>query len=476
MNLQALLADGRGDTRAADGTVRAGLVGAGQFGASLIAQSRRTPRLRVSAVCDRQPERAVAALRLAGHPEDGWRRCDSAAEATTAVEAGQVAVLEDASVLVGLPIDILVEATGAVEPAAEIARRAIEHGLHVAMVTKEAESVVGPELAARARAAGRVYTPVDGDQPGLLLGLVSWARALGLAVVCAGKSSEYDIVFDPRSGRADWQHGTRTVDVPGLAALWALPDGPPAHALVETLAKRSELLAGIPQRTVPDLCEMLVVVNATDLAPDVPGFHVPVLRAVEVPAAMRPAVDGGLLAGAGAVDVFNCLRRADEASFAGGVFVVVRCEDRESWRMLRDKGHPVTADAGHAMLYNPQHLLGIEAPLSLLQAVLLGNAAGGPPRQRYDLVARAARDWRAGEVLAIDDAHHHEVHGLDPLLLPAAPVTAGNPVPYYMAVEQRLTRDVPAGALITRDMVEPPQDSDLWRLRADLERRAEGPR
>ena len=329
------------------------------------------------------------------------------------------------------------------------------------MVTKEAESVVGPELSARARAAGRVYTPVDGDQPGLLLGLVSWARTLGLPVACAGKASEYDV-------------GTIGVDVPGLAALWALPGGASAGEVAQTVAGRGALLGAIPQRTVPDLCEMLVVVNATDLVPDVPGLHVPVARAVEVAQVLRPEPAGGLLAGEGRVDVFNCLRRPDEASFAGGVFVVVRCDDRESWRVLRGKGHPVTADDGHAMLYNAQHLLGIEAPISLLQAVLLGHGAADAPRQRYDLVARSRRALRAGEVLAIDDAHHHEVHALEPRLEPAVPVAAGNPLPYYMAAERRLLRDVPAGAPITVDMVEPPAQSELWALRARLDERMGG--
>ena len=41
----------------------------------------------------------------------------------------------------------------------------------------------------------------------------------------------------------------------------------------------------------------------------------------------------------------------------------------------------------------------------------------------------------------------------------------GTPLPYYMAVERTLTRDVSAGSMITRDMVEAPRDSALWSLR-----------
>jgi predicted homoserine dehydrogenase-like protein len=43
-------------------------------------------------------------------------------------------------------------------------------------------------------------TPVDGDQPSLLMGLATWAEMLGFTMVAAGKSSEYDFVFDEKGG------------------------------------------------------------------------------------------------------------------------------------------------------------------------------------------------------------------------------------------------------------------------------------
>ena len=53
-----------------------------------------------------------------------------------------------------------------------------------------------------AKAAGVVHTPVDGDQPSLLIGLVAWAGLLGLPVVAAGKSSKSDVVYDPATATA----------------------------------------------------------------------------------------------------------------------------------------------------------------------------------------------------------------------------------------------------------------------------------
>src|SRR5690606_4377588 len=175
-----------------------------------------------------------------------------------------------------LPLDMVVEATGDAEAGARHALAAIEAGRGVTMVTKEAECVVGPILAAKARAAGVPYTLVEGDQPALLIGLVSWARTLGLPIICAGKSSEYDYVYDPGTHKVTWT--TESVTAPGIVNLWDLGTDRAA-----TVQARAEALAGLPQRTVPDNCEMALVANATGLLPDRPDFHAPLTRSVELP-------------------------------------------------------------------------------------------------------------------------------------------------------------------------------------------------
>ena len=444
-----------------DRIVRAALIGAGAFGRSLIAQALRIDRLDVRVVCDRDLDTARAACRGAGIAADALSVCTSPAEARRHLEQGRWVLIEDSAMVAELPVDVVVEATGNPRAGAANAAAALAAGMHVAMATKEADSVVGPLLARRAREAGLTYTPVDGDQPSLLLGLLSWARTLGLEVVCAGKSSEYDFVYDPDAESVSWRG--RRIEVPGFAALWHLDESD----RVGVTERRARALAELPQRTVPDLCEMALVVNASDLFPDTPTFHVPVARTVEVPGILCPRADGGILERRGAIDIFNCLRRGDEASFAGGVFVVVACGDRSTWATLAEKGIPVGGGLGYALLYNPQHLLGVEAPLSILSAALLNRSTGGDHvAHRCDLVARATRDFAAGEVLAVTDHHHHEVAGLEPMLLEPARAVAGNPLPYYMAVDRPLTRAVAAGSIIACDMVEKDEGNPLWELRA----------
>ncbi len=455
MNYQALFARSNKIARAA-------LIGVGEFGRSLVSQSRGIDNLDIRVLCDRDLRAAREACRRAGIPDDAIALSDSPASARKHFDRGHCVLVEDSRLVMELPVDIVVEATGNPEAGAANAAAALAAGKHVAMATKEADSVIGPLLHRRARDAGLTYTPVDGDQPSLLLGLLSWARVLGLEVVAAGKSSEYDFVYDPQSETVSWRDCR--IEVPGLAALWHLDPDDRAG----TIAKRALALAALPQRTVPDLCEMGLVVNASRLQPDTPSFHVPIARTVEVPDVLCPRTDGGILAERGVIDIFNCLRRPDETSFAGGVFIVVACRDATTWRTLRDKGIPVSGDLGYALLYNPQHLLGVEAPVSILSAVLLNQSTGGVEiEHRCDLVARATREFAAGEVLTITDHHHHEVDGLEPMLVQPAKATDSNPLPYYMAVERRLTRALPAGTILGCDMVEHDADSALWSLRAE---------
>ena len=449
---------------AGEKTVRALIIGAGEYGFSFVAQSRRTPGLTVAAISDRRIEQGVAAFRNAGLPEEAIAVCETKAQAEAALAAGRVVVSNDALVLIGLPIDVVVEATGSPEGATVHADAAIKNGRHVVMVSKEADIVLGPLFHRRAKAAGLVYSPVDGDQPCLLMQLVVWARVLGLEILCAGKTSEYDFVYDRAAGQVTSLD--RVTDASGFDPLWVRGD----RDIRSLIDARAAALTAIPQHTVPDLVEMGIVANATGLVPDVPEFHAPIARTQEIADILVPTGMGGILGGTGRVDVVNQLRRPDEASFAGGVFVVVRCEDRKSWEVLRAKGHEVNRAGDAAMIYRPSHLLGVESATTVLAAALHGTSSGTEDvRPRFDVVGRTSRPLPAGTVLTVA-GHHHQIAGVDGLLVEALRAEGGNPVPFYMMGDNRLTRDVPAGTVITTDMVQRPADSLLWTLRREMEK------
>jgi predicted homoserine dehydrogenase-like protein len=292
---------------------------------------------------------------------------------------------------------------------------------------------------------------------------VVWARVLGLEILCAGKTSEYDFVYDPVAKRVTSLD--RKADVAAVDALWEFG----THDVRSVIRARAEALTAIPQHTVPDLVEMGLVANATGLAPDVPDFHAPIARTPEIADVLVPVEMGGVLHGTGRVDVVNSLRRPDEASFAGGVFVVVRCVDRKSWEVLRAKGHVVSRSGDAAMIYRPSHLLGVESATTVLSAVLHGRSSGPDDVQpRFDVVGTTNKPLKAGTVLEVA-GHHHQIDGVDGLLVPARAATGANPIPFYLMGGNRLLRDIPARTVITAEMVEPPKASLLWRLRQEME-------
>ncbi|ASO20319.1 putative homoserine dehydrogenase-like protein [Actinoalloteichus hoggarensis] len=425
-------------------TVTFALTGAkGGFARTLLAQSRVMPGLTPAVLCDLDVPGLRALCRELGFDEADLVVAETPAEVAAAVSRGAVALVADVALLTAARYDILVEATGNPAVGHAAARAALVDGRHVAMVSKEVDSVAGVSLAALAERNGLVYTTADGDQPANLIGLHSWARVLGLEIVAIGKSGEYDLVFDPATGRVTQLD--ETVDAPALGDLLTLGEDVPA-----TLAARAEAVAGLQRSATADPCEMAVVANSTGCVPDVETLHYPVVRIAELADVYASREDGGVLRRSGVVDVFSALRLPGEASFAGGVFAVVRTHDPVTWATLAQKGHVLSRNGRYACVYLPYHLMGVETPITLLSAVLHGRPSGGAaPRQHAVLAGRARRPLTAGTVLTMG-GHHHDVDGVAAVLLPADRTPAAT-APLYLAAGATLSRDVAEGELITLD-------------------------
>lgn len=436
------------------------IVGGGAFGQSFLAQARFIKKLSARIAVDLTAENAGRALAAAGIAPADIALCATAVEARAAWNAGRHIAAAALDVVLDLPFQMLVEATGHPEAAANHALAAIDARRHVLLVTKETDSVCGPLLARLARENGVGVTPVDGDQPSLLIDLVTWGETLGFDILCAGKSSEYDFVFDRDAGIVNSNGQLATL--PALRDHWA----PGGRVLREIATARAGILGtAFPLKAVPDLCELTLVANATGLAPDTAPFHCPVARVAEVASLLSTSSPHGLLSGNRRLDVFHHLRAPDEASFAGGVFIVVACQDRTSWQVLAEKGHAVAADGSTAMIYLPRHLLGLEAATSVLDMAGLGlSGYGDDYRPRQDLVAVATRDLPAGSRL---DAvgHHHTIDGVTAEMRPATPLSAGRTTPYYLVANRTLAYPVRAGAPIRPTDVAIDEASTLHRLR-----------
>ena len=454
---------------ASEEIVRTGVIGAGQYATAIVTQSPLIPYLDVPVVADVDVAAARRAYRWAGFADEDIVICGSHSSALTALEQGHRVVLSDALEMMDLPLDVVVEATGEPETGARHALAAIEHGKHVAMVNKETDVTVGPILKHLADQAGVVYTAVEGDQHGLLIRLVTWARVLGLTVWCGGKSRDTGLIFDP--GMQTLRHREEVIPLDSeIAELF----GPvPTDQAMAFTRRRLAWLGDLGAVGGYDLVELTIVANATGLVPDIPSLHHPVLRTVEIPEVLCPVEEGGILRNPGAVEVITHLAHPYGVGLGGGVFIVVGCANDYSRSILVTKGLVANQRQSAALIYRPYHLCGVETPISILNAAV-ANATGAACAikllkiptgaetylPRFDVVARAAVDLKAGEILGDDHSPK-----LDMLMQPAHPINRSAPLPLHMANGNRLAVDVPAGKLLTVDMVTAPSESILWDLR-----------
>ena len=417
--------------------IRILLTGAnGGYGRTLLDQLRRLPSLTAGQLVDPDVAGVTRMLLELGVGADSIVATTTPAESAAAAASGRIAVIADAAAIDWSSVDVLVEATGRIEAGHAYADTALESGVHVVMVSKEIESVAGVALSAKARARGLRYLPGDGDQPANLLRLAAWVLEVGFDIVALGKSSEYDLAFDPATGVVN-QNGV-TIDAPGLSALLHLGDD-----ALATIEARSAQVASLKRSAAADYCEMNVVSLYTGAVSDVEGMHYPVARPDELADLYAAREHGGLIGRTGSIDVFSMLRLPGEASFGGGVFAVVRTGDPVTWEILRGKGHVISRDGRYACIYWPYHYMGIETPLTITAAVD-GTSVVSEPRQHTVLAARAGGALSPGTTFRVE-GHHHEIAGVAPVIIDPE---AGEIAPYYLLSGATLVSEVAAGELV----------------------------
>ncbi|MFD1719575.1 homoserine dehydrogenase [Georgenia deserti] len=430
--------------------VRLAVTGAaGGFARTLLPHARRHRDLVTAVLCDRDVAGLRAVCRQAGYAEGDLAECGSPADARRAVERGQIALTASIDTLAEVPHDVTVEATGHAATGYAVATAAIDAGRDVVMVTKETQAVAGRRLGALARDRGVRCVAAEGDQPANLVDLVAWAQQCGLDVVAAGKSSEYDVVHDPTTGRA--RLSDAEFDAASLSDHWRIGDD-----VGGTLARRAAVLAPFVRASAADVCEMTVAANLLGLRPDVPTLHHPPARVPELADVYAASEHGGIRRADGVVDVFTQLRTPDEASFAGGVFVIVRVHDRATAEVLAGKGHVISRDRRYACLYRPHHLMGLETVRSLRRlAGTSTETAAEPAAGPVTMYGVTTARLDAGTSLRVA-GHHHEIDGVEPRLATDAPSDA---IPFYLLDGARIRTTLEPGTTVRSEHVRLPETS-----------------
>jgi predicted homoserine dehydrogenase-like protein len=371
-----------------------GVVGVGRMGRGIVDQIATMVGLRVLATADLDGERALRAF-----TENGWEReqvclTERVEEAVDALRAGRAVATQDPLLLPELELEAVVEATGDPETGARVAAAAIENRRHTVMLNVEADVVVGPLLAERARRAGVVYTLASGDQPGAIFEMAEWARGLGFEIVCAGRGT---VLFP------DDHHAT-----------------PEKYAEAAARNRMNPKMYNEFRDGTKSQLEMVAVSNVLRLPPARRGMHEPFCQWPDLGRVFALQRDGGILEEAGVVDMANAVdadgRYVHQDKVFPGVFVVVTSSHpgvRSAMGSLFEPGFGGTPQqlGPNWGLFRPYHLACVEVPMSVARAVFhgrpTGELQGGPVAE---LVAVAKRDLVPGDQL--DGGGGYTVYGL----------------------------------------------------------------
>ena len=416
---------------------KVGIVGATKgYGYTLLNQITTTKHMVLRVICSRHTDECLNVLKETGYDESKIVICENKEQIASASEDA-IIIVSDYNLVIECGITALVECTGNTAIGSEISVKALNKGINVYMVSKETDSVCGTMLNQIAKENNAVYSLLNGDQPQNLIDLITWARLLGLEIVCAGKSSEYDFVWDPDTNEFTYLNDTDQPheNIPSLKDCWKYEGS-------KTLEEREKLLEKYMAVISADLCEMNLVSNASGFAPSTARMHYPIAKTSELADIFIPKEDGGILEKTGVVDVFCNLRRPDEASFAGGVFIVIRCKNETVWNILIGKGHVVSRNKKYACIYLPYHYMGLESPISILLGDIMGIGTNTDCRQVSVMAAVAQDDIPAGTVLKVH-GHHHSIDNITPELWEKK--DADGIAPFYLLNGMTLLHDVKKG-------------------------------
>ncbi|OFW62057.1 MAG: NAD(P)-dependent oxidoreductase [Actinobacteria bacterium RBG_16_64_13] len=408
--------------------IRVGMIGAGFMIQGLTNQIvNSVPGMRVVAVQNRHPEKAVKVFRYSG--------VEDASQVTTqeqmedAIRSGRPAVTEDAVLMArSEQIDVLVEATGSVDFGARVVLEAFKHGKDVVLMNAELDATLGPILQVHAKKHGAVLSACTGDEPGVQMDLYRWVRGLGLIPRVLGNVK----------GLQDPYRNPTTQK--GFADRWG--QNP---AMVTSFADGSKISF-----------EQTVVANAT-------GFRVR---------------SRGMSRGAeytGDIMKIGELYDVEELRRLGGVVDYVVGAPLTKVYCLAE--HPDPKQQTYLDLYKmgqgplypffvPYHLVHFEVPISIARVVLFRDSVapplGGPV---VEVCAVAKRDLSAGEIL--DGPGMYMTYGE---AVNSDEMTDERYLPEGLVEGCRLTTEVKKDEVLTYDGVELPPGRLADDLRLEQQR------
>jgi predicted homoserine dehydrogenase-like protein len=399
--------------------MRVCVIGAGSVAQGLVHLLSRVEGFRPAIIVNRTPAHGVAAYTNAGVRASDVVVADDERTARSAVAARRPTVTANPGVALALDdLDVVVEATGALDFGAEVVLEALQAGRSVVSVNAEVDAAIGWLLHVVAAAHGGIYTICDGDQPGQLMRTLDRVAHMHFDVVAAVNCKRH---LDVHQSSA-------------TSAAFAARDG---TSVPITVAAGDGTKMNI---------EQAIVANLAGLPPDCRGMH-------GVPTTLAHVVE----------DVRQAISRDGVVEytlggdFGAGVLVVVRAPEPE--RVQRSLRFFKLGDGPEYAVFEAHTLVHFEMPRSIAEVVLdrapLWSPAGPPVA---DVVAMAKRDLRPGDV--IDGIGGDLSYGQIDTIEGAAGL-----LPIVLADRARVVRPVPMDEPIPLDAVEVDDTAPIARLR-----------
>lgn len=405
--------------------VRVAMIGAGFMARGVANQIvNSTPGMLLVGIANRTPANAERAFREAGI--ERWANAGTAAQVAAALQADVPVVTDDPLLLARADgVDVVLEATGAVEYGAIVTLEALKSGKHVVLLNAELDGTVGPILKTYADREGVIYSACDGDQPGVQANLLRFVKGIGLTPLVAG-------------------------NIKGLQDPYRTPTTQKAFA--EKWGQRPSMVTSFADGTKISF-EQAIVAN---------GFGFTVERRGMMGRDHREHIDTGVRYFD--VDALRSLGGVVDyvvgAQPGPGVYVYATHDDPKQRHYLN------LYKLGEGPLYSfyvPYHLCHFEVPTSLARAVLFGDAVMAPQGgMRVEVITTAKRDLKRGEKL--DGLGEYMTYGQCET---AAVTESEDLLPIGVAEGATLKRDVAKDEVLSYADVELPEGRLIDRLRRE---------
>ena len=412
--------------------IRTGLVGAGQMGRGMVSQMVGMKGIMPAIVADIKLDNVINAFHYAGISDDNIAKTNNLEEANKFMEQGKYVATENADLISHANlVECAIDVTGVPEIGVKIATDALNNHKHVVMMDVETDVVIGSWLKKLGDKNGVIYTGSAGDEPGAVMELYCFAKAMGMQVRVMGKGKNNKLDYDCNPDTV-MEEATRRIMSPRM--LTAFKDG------------------------TKTMVEMTAMSNATGLIPDVIGGHGPATKPgtegiKELNEIFKLKADGGILNKHGVVEYVN--------GIAPGVFVTVATDNKEiAYQMQYHSMGPGPLWT----LYRPYHLCNLETPLTVAKLVIDHEPTiipiDGPVSE---CITVAKKDLKAGET--IDGIGGYTTYGS----IATAEETYKKGYVIYGLVNKKakMLRDVKKGQLLTLDDIELDTTTQLYKTRKE---------